>query len=231
MAHEHMEKQWRVYLSGEIHSDWRERIVEGAQQARLPVTFSAPVTDHQASDDCGARILGPEDESFWKDHKAAKINAVRTRTLIADADVVVVRFGEQVSVLYGRCLHRGALMADGFVDENDNLICGVHHWDYRIDTGVSEYNNEERLHKFSSWIEDGNVLVDADEIAGWERANPQPYDREAYQGLYAVAAPAVRLAAADRPSSAARFAAHPSPRPGRARRSFPARAPPAPGSA
>lgn len=90
-----MDKQWRIYLSGEIHSDWRERIEEGARQAQLPVTFSSPITDHQASDDCGVSILGPEDMSFWKDHKAAKINAIRTRILIGDADLVVVRFGDQ----------------------------------------------------------------------------------------------------------------------------------------
>ncbi len=90
-----MDKQWRIYLSGEIHSDWRERIEEGARQAQLPVIFSSPIIDHQASDDCGVSILGPEDESFWKDHKAAKINAIRTRTLIGDADLVVVRFGDQ----------------------------------------------------------------------------------------------------------------------------------------
>ena len=90
-----MDKQWRIYLSGEIHSDWRERIEEGARQAGLPVIFSSPITDHQASDDCGVSILGPEDKPFWKDHKAAQINAIRTRTLIRDADLVVVRFGDQ----------------------------------------------------------------------------------------------------------------------------------------
>ncbi|MCA0938894.1 YtoQ family protein [Alloyangia pacifica] len=82
-----------VYLSGEIHTDWRERIIEGAQG--LDVTFSAPVTDHAASDDCGVAILGAEDSKFWHDHKGAKMNAIRTRKAIADADVVVVRFGEQ----------------------------------------------------------------------------------------------------------------------------------------
>ncbi len=88
-------KQWKVYLSGEIHSDWREQIEEGAAAAELPIVFSAPVTDHGASDDCGVDILGPEDHAFWKDRKGAQLNAIRTRTLIAAADVVVVRFGEQ----------------------------------------------------------------------------------------------------------------------------------------
>ena len=90
-----MAKQWQVYLSGEIHSDWRQRIVDGAQAAQLPVDFQAPVTDHGASDNCGVDILGAEDNGFWKDHKGAQVNAIRTRTLISDADIVVVRFGDQ----------------------------------------------------------------------------------------------------------------------------------------
>ncbi len=84
-----------VYLSGEIHTDWREAISEGAADAGLDLAFSGPVTDHAASDDCGATILGAEDDKFWHDHKGAKLNAIRTRIGIEDADVVVVRFGEQ----------------------------------------------------------------------------------------------------------------------------------------
>lgn len=83
----------KVYLSGEIHTDWRERIVSGAEG--LAVSFSAPVTDHDASDDCGVAILGAEDSKFWHDHKGAKVNAIRTRRGIEQADVVVVRFGEK----------------------------------------------------------------------------------------------------------------------------------------
>ena len=86
---------WTVYLSGEIHSDWREQIMSGAKSAGLAVAFSAPVTHHEASDDCGAAILGSEPDKFWHDHKGAKLNAIRTRTLIAKADIVVVRFGEK----------------------------------------------------------------------------------------------------------------------------------------
>ncbi len=117
-----------------------------------------------------------------------KWSALADRTpayaLVESVDLVVVRFDDQVSVLYGRCLHRGALMSDGFVDDRDNLICGVHNWDYRVNTGVSAYNNEEALRKFTAWVENGEVLVDADEISEWARANPQPYDRSAYLGLY-----------------------------------------------
>ena len=82
-----------VYLSGEIHTDWREQIIDGAQG--LDVTFSAPVTDHAASDDCGVTILGAEDKKYWHDHKGAMVNAIRTRKGISDADIVVVRFGDQ----------------------------------------------------------------------------------------------------------------------------------------
>lgn len=82
-----------VYLSGEIHTDWREQIIEGS--AGLDVVFSAPVTDHDASDDCGVAIMGAEPDKFWHDHKGAKLNAIRTRRLIEAADVVVVRFGDK----------------------------------------------------------------------------------------------------------------------------------------
>ena len=86
---------WNIYLAGEIHSDWRHQIESGCHDAGLPVIFSAPVTDHAASDACGTDILGDEDNPFWADHKGAKINAIRTHTHIKQADVVVVRFGEQ----------------------------------------------------------------------------------------------------------------------------------------
>jgi len=83
----------KVYLSGEIHTDWREQIVEGAKG--LDVAFSGPVTDHAASDDCGVAILGAEPDKFWHDRKGAQVNAIRTRRGIEQADVVVVRFGDQ----------------------------------------------------------------------------------------------------------------------------------------
>ena len=83
----------KVYLSGEIHTDWRERIVEGAKG--LDVSFDGPVTDHAASDDCGVAILGAEPNKFWHDHKGAQVNAIRIRKGLADADVVVVRFGDK----------------------------------------------------------------------------------------------------------------------------------------
>ena len=106
--------------------------------------------------------------------------------LVADVDLVVVRYDDNVSVLYGRCQHRGALMADGSI-VGHNIVCGVHNWDYRFDTGVSEYNNTEILYKFNAWIDsdDDAVYVDENEIIAWRIDNPQPYNREAYLGLYA----------------------------------------------
>lgn len=83
----------KVYLSGEIHSDWRSEIILGAEE--LDVIFTGPVTNHNASDDCGAEIMGAEQDKFWHDHKGAKLNAIRTRKFISESDVVVIRFGDQ----------------------------------------------------------------------------------------------------------------------------------------
>ena len=106
--------------------------------------------------------------------------------LAANVDLVVIRRGEEVSVLYGRCLHRGALLSDGSI-EGENLICGVHGWDYRCDSGISEYNNAESLQKFTAWTdrEGDAVFIDEAEIRAWEQEHPQPYERDEYQGLYA----------------------------------------------
>ncbi len=103
--------------------------------------------------------------------------------LVANVDLVIVRFDDEVSVLYGRCLHRGALMADGEV-HGDDIICGVHGWDYQFRSGVSSYNNKEVLHRFGAWVEEGGVWVDEDEISAWEVENPQAYDRDSFQGNY-----------------------------------------------
>ena len=104
--------------------------------------------------------------------------------LIENVDLVLVRYGDKVSILYGRCLHRGALMADGHI-EGDNIICGVHGWDYRYDTGVSEYNDKEVLTKFTAFIEDDTVFVDAGEIHAFSKEHPQAFNRDAYLGQYA----------------------------------------------
>lgn len=94
--------------------------------------------------------------------------------LAGDVDLVVIRYDDTVSVLYGRCQHRGALMADGHI-EGQNLFCGVHNWDFRIDSGVSEYNNAESLYKFTATVEDDQVLVSDAEINSFTDQHPQPF--------------------------------------------------------
>ncbi len=110
---------------------------------------------------------------------------VPTYALAGSVDLVVIKYDDQVSVLFGRCLHRGALMSDGSID-GDNLICGLHGWDYRYNSGVSEYNNDERLHKFTSTIdvEQDAVYINKKELETFENKFPQPYQRKQYLGLY-----------------------------------------------
>ena len=87
--------EWKVYLSGEIHTNWRDEIKEKAKELNLPIIFIEPVTDHELSDDCGANILGKEENKFWHDHKSAKLNSIKTRNAIKKSDIVIVRFGEK----------------------------------------------------------------------------------------------------------------------------------------
>ena len=84
-----------VYLSGEIHSDWRQEIIKLCKKENLNISFSSPVTNHDASDNCGVEILGHEEKNFWKDNKGANINSIKTRKSIKDCDIVVVKFGEK----------------------------------------------------------------------------------------------------------------------------------------
>ena len=127
----------------------------------------------------GGRVVSRPDEraaeqvAVWSDlpdHEP-------THARVAGVDLVVVRYDDEVSVLYGRCLHRGVLLGDGHV-EGQNLICCVHGWDYRYDTGISEYDNSEVLETFTAWVEadENAVLVDAAEVAAWAEDNPQPYE-------------------------------------------------------
>ena len=108
---------------------------------------------------------------------------VPTYALVTNIDLVIIKYGKEVSVLYGRCLHRGALLSDGYI-EGENLICGLHAWDYCYRTGISSYKNKDKLHKFKSFIESGYVKVDKDEITAWEAQHPQPYKRDEYLGAY-----------------------------------------------
>ncbi len=131
----------------------------------------------------------PTARSFARPTVVARWSTLADRepahALVAGVDLVVVRHDETVSVLYGRCLHRGALLADGHVD-GANLICGLHHWDYRLDTGVSEYDNAEALERFEAEIdrEADEVRVDAAAVARWSEDHPQPWRRQEYLGAY-----------------------------------------------
>lgn len=107
-----------------------------------------------------------------------------THAQVENVDLVVIRYGDEFSVLYGRCLHRGALLSDGFV-EGHNLICGLHNWDYRIDTGVSEYNNSEVLQKFKAVKKGNDIYVDSEEIRQFHIKHPQPFSRDQYLGDFA----------------------------------------------
>ncbi len=111
-------------------------------------------------------------------------NKIPSHAIVNDLDLVIIKYDTEVSVLYGRCLHRGALMSDGHI-EGHNLICGVHGWDYRYDTGVSEYNNKEVLHKFTTKIEGDDLYVDEAEINTYLTNQPQPFNRDQYLGAYA----------------------------------------------
>jgi glutamate synthase domain-containing protein 2 len=104
--------------------------------------------------------------------------------LIENVDLVAIRYDDEISVLYGRCLHRGAMLADGRI-EGDNLICGLHGWDYRYDTGVSEYNNNEILNKFAAVVDGNAVYVDAEEVRAFHTDHPQPFNRNEYLGQFA----------------------------------------------
>ncbi len=115
----------------------------------------------------------------WKDVP----DHVPFAAMVEGIDLVVIRRGHDHSVLYGRCLHRGALLADGTC-EGDNLLCGLHGWDYRIDTGVSAYNNAEALTKFTSWLIEDDLVVDLDEVLEFKMRHPQPFDPDVYQGYY-----------------------------------------------
>ncbi len=118
----------------------------------------------------------------------AKISELKEKepahALVSNTDLVIIKHEKGISVLYGRCHHRGALLSDGYI-EGENLYCGVHNWDYRYDTGVSEYNNDEKLHKFSNYIEGDILLVDENEIIAFEKEHPQPFNRDEYLGDYA----------------------------------------------
>ena len=120
-------------------------------------------------------------------HRIAALDEIAQKepfgALVEGVDLVLVRDGDEVFALYGRCLHRGARLADGHVAGED-IVCGVHGWDFRFRSGVSAYDNHEAIATFRCWTEDGDVFVDAAEVRTWAASHPQPYRRDQYQGAY-----------------------------------------------
>jgi glutamate synthase domain-containing protein 2 len=134
------------------------------------------------------RSITKQNQQMKQAIKIAEFSKLKDREpehrLVKNLDLVLVKYDENISVFFGRCHHRGALLGDGYV-AGDNLMCGLHHWDYRLDTGISEYNNDEALYKFVTEIKDDNIYVDEEEIEAYLKDNPQPFNREAYLGQYA----------------------------------------------
>ena len=108
-----------IYLAGEIHTNWREEIISLCSEKKLNFNFLSPVTNHDASDNCGIKILGAETSQFWKDHKGAKINAIRTRKAILDSDIVIVKFGDKYK-------QWNAAFDAGFAVANNKSLIVIH---------------------------------------------------------------------------------------------------------
>ena len=147
---------WTVYLSGEIHTDWRDIIEAQAASAELSVSFTSPVTDHGASDDCGVKIMGSEDSKFWHDHKGAKLNAIRTRTHLEQADIVVVRFGDKYK-------QWNAAFDAGYASALNKSIIIIHSDDHQhalkeVDAAASAVvSNNEQVVRILKYVQDGSL--------------------------------------------------------------------------
>ena len=149
-------KELNVYLSGEIHTDWRDQIVSITEKKGLNVEFTSPVTIHENSDDCGVSILGEEKQSFWHDHKGAKINAIRTRNLIQKADLVVVRFGEKYK-------QWNAAFDAGFAAANGKSLIVMHSKEHQhalkeVDAAaLAVVENPDQVVQILKYVLDGRV--------------------------------------------------------------------------
>ena len=115
---------FNIYLSGEIHSDWRQEIINLCNKENLEISFSSPITNHEASDNCGVQILGNEEKNFWKDNKGANINSIKTRKSIKDCDIVVVKFGEKYK-------QWNAAFDEGYAAALNNSIIVIHNEEHQ----------------------------------------------------------------------------------------------------
>jgi len=150
------DRVWTIHLSGEIHTDWRDALAKALKKADLTVDITSPVLDHKDSDSCGTEILGPEDSAFWADHKGAKINAVRNRTLIETADILVVRFGDKYK-------QWNAAFDAGFAVANEKPIITLHGEEHdhalkEIDAAAfATCRNVDQIVKILEYVIDGDL--------------------------------------------------------------------------
>jgi YtoQ family protein len=146
----------KVYLSGEIHTDWREEIINLCEEDKLAVEFSSPVTDHDSSDNCGVEILGSEENNFWKDNKGAKINSIRTKKAIESCDVVIVKFGEKYK-------QWNAAFDAGYASALKKSIIVIHGEEHQhplkeVDAAAAAVaNNQEQVFKILKYILSGKL--------------------------------------------------------------------------
>ena len=147
----------KVYLSGEIHTNWRDEIIKKCKDLNLQIEFTGPITNHELSDDCGVVILGEENNKFWHDHKSAKINAIRTRTAIERSDVVVVRFGEKYK-------QWNAAFDAGFATALNKSLIIMHNDDHQhalkeVDaTALAVTKNVEEVVNILKYTKDGKLI-------------------------------------------------------------------------
>ena len=145
-----------VYLSGEIHSNWREEIIELCNKENLEINFTSPVTNHEASDNCGVEILGTEDNNYWKDNKGAKINSIKTKKSIEDCDVVVVKFGEKYK-------QWNAAFDAGFASALNKSMIVIHNDDHQhalkeVDAAASAVaKDQHQVVRILKYIINGNL--------------------------------------------------------------------------
>ena len=146
----------KVYLAGEIHTNWREELVEKCNFAKLDIQFTSPVTNHENSDNCGIEILGNEDKNFWKDNKGANINSIRTKKSIEDCDIVIVKFGEKYK-------QWNAAFDAGYAAALNKSIIVIHNDDHQhalkeVDAAASAVaSNNEQVVRILKYIQDGSL--------------------------------------------------------------------------
>ena len=146
----------KVYLAGEIHTNWREEIIDNCKKQNLQIEFTSPVTDHPSSDDCGVEILGAEEKNFWKDRKGAIINSIRTKKSINDCDVIIVKFGEKYK-------QWNAAFDAGYASALNKSIIVIHNEDHQhalkeVDaSAVAVAKDQQQVVRILKYVLDGSL--------------------------------------------------------------------------